>query len=251
MPVTPIATYQGDNRRKVIGYIRVSTPQQALDLDKQASKIRRACEQQGMVPVAIYEDVASGMDADTLSRDGLRDALDLARQQQLPLVVTDRTRISRINGAVERIIQEREVSIISIDDGFLPLSAMPSPGSLQGQRFAEKLADRTKKALGKRRAQGVRLGNPNLAAARPAAAIAKKVKSDDCIREIVKILREEEQTGKLTDRERVELLNRRGVLSGGGRPWTLSGIRRPRRAAREQMALEDEVAEELDAIGFT
>ncbi len=240
-----------DKQTRVIGYVRVSTQDQASDLDKQAARIRDECDRRGLTPIMIYEDVGSAMHPDALARDGLRGALDHARREQLPLVVTHRSRVSRLADGPERIAREHGVWIVCIDAGFAPVSAVPTPAGMRDQRFAERVADRTRKALDGRKAKRGALGNPNLAAARRSAAIAKIVKRDDLVRKIVRILRLKDPTGRLPARAVVDILNDEGLLSGTERHWTMGSIRRPLRAAREQILLENEASDELETKGFS
>jgi site-specific DNA recombinase len=73
---------------KAIGYIRVSTEDQAregVSLDNQKSKIRAYCELKEMEIVGIVED--AGISGKNLNRPGVQKVLDMARRKEVDAVI--------------------------------------------------------------------------------------------------------------------------------------------------------------------
>jgi DNA invertase Pin-like site-specific DNA recombinase len=73
---------------KAIGYIRVSTEDQAregVSLDNQKTKIRAYCELKEMELVGIIED--AGISAKNLNRPGVQRVLDMARRKEVDAVI--------------------------------------------------------------------------------------------------------------------------------------------------------------------
>ena len=112
-----------DRTEAVIGYIRVSTDQQAesgAGMAAQRSAIRRQCEQHGWELAAIYED--NGASAKTLNnRPGLTEALAvLANGDASALVVAKLDRLARsvhdFAGLV-RIAEREGWGIVALDLG--------------------------------------------------------------------------------------------------------------------------------------
>ncbi len=94
-PLTNMQTPAG--RLRVVGYIRVSTDEQARDgssLANQAKKIRQYCELHELDLVRIETD--AGVSAKSLERDGLAAVLDdLKHERVAGLVITKLDRLTR------------------------------------------------------------------------------------------------------------------------------------------------------------
>jgi DNA invertase Pin-like site-specific DNA recombinase len=75
------------NRRRAIGYIRVSTAEQAengMSLEAQRDKIEQYCNLHDMQLIGLREDVYTGK---TAERDGINDIMDMARNGEIDHVV--------------------------------------------------------------------------------------------------------------------------------------------------------------------
>lgn len=234
-PSTALETF----KRLAIGYIRVSTRLQDGDLDSQAQLLKTGAAQRNLELVEIYDDVASGVGNEALKdRPGLGDALKRAKSLDAPLLVTDRTRISRTDGVAERLSREHEVSVICIDTDLMPTASAPRSSA---ERFARKVRERTSQSLGGATLGRARSFNPNLPAARRRASIANRMRFDAIVEELVEFLRREDPMLRLTARQIVEKLNLAGKTASRGGAWTLPAIRRPLRAAKQLMEFEKEL----------
>lgn len=155
----------------VIGYIRVSTDQQAdggLSLDAQREKLAAYATAMDLELVEVFED--AGVSAKSLERPGLRDALTrLERGEAGGLLITKLDRLTRnvrdLGELVERYFASR-CALLSVSDsidtrtagGRLVLNVLTSVA--QWER--EAIGERTRDALAHLRASGVRLGGEPL-----------------------------------------------------------------------------------------
>ncbi len=154
----------------VVGYIRVSTDQQAesgAGMAAQRSAIRRHCDQHGWELAAIFED--NGASAKTLKgRPGLTEALRmLADGGASALVVAKLDRLARsvhdFAGLVRRA--EREGwGIVALDLGVdmtTPTGGLLANVTASVAEWERRIISlRTSEALAQRKAAGVRLGRP-------------------------------------------------------------------------------------------
>lgn len=241
-------------KRKVVGYIRVSTPQQeetTSSLAKQAKTIREWAALHGHELLSIYEDIGSGrVPGKLVRRGGLQMAIEDANREGAVIVVTRLDRLSRNTDDAESIAATINEGVISIDDDHARAGVRSKATILKAvsaaQIQAEKLAEKTAESLQKIAASGKKLGSPS--AGRQAAALAsakvRRINADVAIENVARVLAESEENMNLTTRELMVLLNSRKFYSGSRRPWTLEGLREPRRKAlrllEEQAALDAE-----------
>ncbi len=155
------------NRPKAIGYVRVSTDQQASDgvsLQAQREKIEAFAHLYEYELVAIVED--AGASAKTLERDGLKDALGyLERGEAGALIVAKLDRLTRSVADLATLIEGHfaRFSLVSVGEqidtstaaGRLVLNVLMSVA--QWER--EAISERTKTALQHKKARGERVGS--------------------------------------------------------------------------------------------
>jgi DNA invertase Pin-like site-specific DNA recombinase len=159
-----------DRTEAVVGYIRVSTDQQAesgAGMAAQRSAIRRQCEQHGWELASIYED--NGASAKTLKgRPGLSEALTvLANGGATALVVAKLDRLARsvhdFAGLV-RVAEREGWGIVALDLGVdmtTPTGGLLANVTASVAEWERRIISlRTSEALAQRRAAGVRLGRP-------------------------------------------------------------------------------------------
>lgn len=158
------------DRAAVVGYVRVSTGEQALSglgLAAQRSAIEAECERRSWQLVAVYEDAgASGRS--TANRPALADALAaIGRGEAGALVVAKLDRLTRsvLDGASMLDQAKREGwALVALDlgvDTTTPAGeAMANVMVTFGQLERRMIGQRTRDALAVKRAQGVRLGRP-------------------------------------------------------------------------------------------
>ena len=153
---------------KAIGYIRVSTQEQAqsgLGLEAQAVAIRAEATRRGWDLEIIADEGESGSKVD---RPGLLIVKDkLARGEAQALIVAKQDRLMRSSLGWAQIVSEskdQKWSLICLDINLDTASPM---GECMGTILAaiaqlelEQIRKRTKDALAVKKAQGVRLGRP-------------------------------------------------------------------------------------------
>jgi DNA invertase Pin-like site-specific DNA recombinase len=153
----------------VIGYVRVSTAEQAisgLGLEAQRKAIRAECRRRGLPLLAVHED--AGVSAKSLARPGLTGALEgLHRGEASILMVAKLDRLTRsVHDATGLMLRAEKGGW-----GLVALDVAVDTTTPQGAAMAQVLAvfaelerrligQRTRDALAVKKAQGVRLGRP-------------------------------------------------------------------------------------------
>jgi len=108
--------------KQAIGYIRVSTEQQAnegVSLEAQEAKIVTWCKANGYELVQVFVDAGVSGSLSVADRDGLSDALSsLKKIKAAALVVTKRDRLSRDYieaGLIDRICSKAKAKVMATD----------------------------------------------------------------------------------------------------------------------------------------
>lgn len=210
-------------RAEVIGYLRVSTEEQAdsgLGLEAQRAVIEAEASRRGW-SLRFVED--AGYSAKTLTRPGIQGALrDLASSAASALVVSKLDRLSRSVldfASVVARAQRQGWGVVALDVGL-------DTTSIHGRLITtivmaiaewerEMIGKRTREALRAKRRQGFRLGRPR--------AIPEPVER------LVRSLAEE---GRSLE-EICQELHNCGLNPPGGGSWARSTIRAVLRRARE------------------
>ena len=148
---------------RIIGYERVSTARQGasgLGIAAQRQAIDGFAAQRNATLIARFTEVESGRNPD---RPELGKALHLAKVTGATLVIAKLDRLSR-NAAFLLTLRDSGVRFAAVD---LPEANDLTVGimALVAQQEREAISRRTKEALAVARSRGVRLGNPNGAAA--------------------------------------------------------------------------------------
>ena len=155
--------------RRGIGYVRVSTDQQAgsgLGLDAQRHAIQQAAERGHIALAAVYEDAGISGAKDIADRPGLLDAVNALKRGDV-LLIAKRDRLGRDVVAValiERLIARKGARVLSAaGEG----TDSDDPTAMLMRRIVDAFGEyerlligaRTKAALKAKRAQGLRIGN--------------------------------------------------------------------------------------------
>jgi DNA invertase Pin-like site-specific DNA recombinase len=201
---------------RVIGYVRVSTEEQAdsgAGLEAQRAAIAAEAERRGWQLVEVYED--AGASGKSLKRPGLAEALAaVERGDASAVIVAKLDRLSRsvhdFASVMERA-QRRGWALVALDLG---VDTTTPAGELVAHVMASVaqwerrvIGQRTAEALAVRRAQGVKLGRPRL--------MPPKVRTQ--------IVRERKAGATLTSI--AAKLNARGVPTAqGGKQWYPSTV---------------------------
>ena len=215
---------------KLVAYERVSTVRQGrsgLGLAVQRHAIDDYARTRGAITLARFTEVESGGRND---RPELEKALHLARMTGATLVIAKLDRLSR-NAAFLLTLRDAGVGFVACD---MPEANDLTVGimALVAEAEREAISRRTREALAAARARGVKLGNPNGAAAlrragKGGAALRAAVRGNadtfaDGLRPIVEEIR---TRGAVTLRSIAAELNARGIITRRGGPWQVSNVR--------------------------
>lgn len=202
---------------RVLGYVRVSTSEQAdggAGLAAQRAAIISECERRGWHLVEVIED--AGYSAKDMRRPGIQEALRaLAARDASALVVAKLDRLSRsmidFTGLMGKA-QKQGWALVALDcavDTTTPAGeAMVNMLGVFAQFERRLISQRTREALAVKKAQGVRIGRP---ATLPRAVVSR----------ITRRRRAGKSYAAIADE-----LNRAGVPTAqGGRKWYPATIR--------------------------
>jgi DNA invertase Pin-like site-specific DNA recombinase len=215
---------------RFVGYERVSTARQGasgLGLAAQRAAIEGYARGRGAAVAAIFTEIESGRRND---RPELAAALSLAKLTGATLVIARLDRLSR-NAAFLLALRDSGVAFVACD---LPQANDLTVGIMALVAEAERdlISRRTKEALAAARARGVRLGNPNGAAAlqragRGAAALRAAVtqNADAHAADLAPVIARLQAAGHTSLRALARELNARGILTRRGGEWHVSTVR--------------------------
>lgn len=225
--------------KQTIAYIRVSTDKQGEDgigLEAQRAAIHAYADKKGIEIIEWFQDVASGRGEKNLAnRPGLLKALELAEAHDVDLLVDGLDRLSRHTKTIEDIMRVRKVMVKSVSEDNTSDPIVLSTRAARAELEGDKISERTKRALGERKAAGAQLGNrTNLPVAQKLGAASNKRRADDKVNEIADAIRKN-NWHDLSVPALVDALNEIGVVTSRGEPWTVGSLRRPHRSAREAL----------------
>ena len=215
---------------RFVAYERVSTARQGrsgLGLEAQLKAIDDFAASRGADVIGRFTEVESGgKDA----RSELAKALHLAKLTGATLVIAKLDRLSR-NAVFLLTLRDSGVGFLAVD---MPEANDLTVGilALMAQQEREAISRRTKEALAAAKARGVKLGNPNGAAALRAAgkggvALRATVmaNADAHAADLADVLRDIRAQGHQTLRAIAAELTRRGILTRRGGKWHVSTVR--------------------------
>ena len=215
---------------RFIAYERVSTARQGasgLGLEVQRQTIATFAVARGADVLARFTEVESGKCPD---RPELGAAIRLARLTGATLVIAKLDRLSR-NAAFLLTLRDSGVRFLACD---MPEANDLTVGimALVAQQEREAISRRTTEALAVARARGVKLGNPNGAAAlrragKGGAALRAAVcaHADRHAQELTPVLTDIRALGHITLRAIAAELEARGMLTRRGGKWHVSTVR--------------------------
>ena len=215
---------------RFVAYERVSTARQGasgLGLEAQRKAIDDFAASRGATLLGRFTEVESGRKAD---RPELAKALDLARLTGSTLLIAKLDRLSR-NAAFLLTLRDSGVSFLACD---MPEANDLTVGimALVAEAEREAISRRTKEALAAAKARGVKLGNPNGAAALRRAgeggeALRETVarNADDFAADLAPVIAEIRSGGATSLRAMADELNRRGIVTRRGARWHVSNVR--------------------------
>ena len=215
--------------QRLVAYERVSTARQGasgLGLEAQRKAIDDFAASRGADVLARFTEIESGRRAD---RPELAKALHHAKVTGATLVIAKLDRLSR-NAAFLLALRDSGVRFVAVD---MPEANDLTVGimALVAEAEREAISRRTKEALAVAKVRGVRLGNPNGAAAlrrsgkggfalRAAVAVNADRHAED-LRAVVDDVRAQ---GAVSLRAMASALNDRGMLTRRGGRWHVSNV---------------------------
>lgn len=213
----------------LISYVRVSTSQQGrsgLGIEAQREAIQRFCEAEGFLLSGEFVEVETGKGSDALERrPQLNAALAHAKKTKQAVVVAKLDRLSRDVAFISGLMAQRVPFIVAelgsdVDPFVLHLFAA----------LAEKertlIAERTRAALARKKAQGAKLGNrTNLAEAQAKGAEVLRATADAFAANVLPIVRQIQAAGVTSTREIAAALNARGIRTARGGDWHHTTVR--------------------------
>lgn len=148
---------------KTVAYVRVSTNKQ--DLENQRHEIERYCSAHGMTVDEWDQDIASGT---TQVKDRRAGAMLDGLLSGDTLIVSEISRISRSVKTLLNVLDDciqREIKVISVKQNVTFEKGLTSTIMMVGLGLAaeierEMISARTKEALARKKAEGVKLGRP-------------------------------------------------------------------------------------------
>jgi DNA invertase Pin-like site-specific DNA recombinase len=146
--------------KQYISYTRVSTSKQGLGLEAQTTTIESYVKNQRGIIIGCYSEKESGKE--TINRHELQKAIAQAKSENAILIVAKLDRLSR---DIVDIFTLKKDSNLHFEVADMAASDTMTLGifATLAQKERELISKRTKEALAARKAQGVKLGNPNAA----------------------------------------------------------------------------------------
>jgi DNA invertase Pin-like site-specific DNA recombinase len=218
--------------RTLISYARVSTARQGasgLGLEAQRATVAAYAAGGGYHVAAEYVEVESGRRDD---RPQLAAALAACRLHRATLVIAKLDRLAR-NVRFIAGIMDSGVDFVACDSPFASRLTLHVLAAM-AEHEAAVISERTKAALAVAKARGVRLGNPNGAAAlragcREAAAASARARQSAAAERaagVAPLLNQLKAEGFCGATALARELNRRGVPAPGGNVWYAQAVRR-------------------------
>ena len=211
--------------KKFVAYCRVSTTGQGIGLDAQERIINEwVCANNGIILDTIREKESG---KSTANRSGLAQAIDLCMTEGASLIVAKLDRLSRDVADVFSIKKRLGDSLTICDLNAADTMLLGVFASL-AQKERELISRRTKEALAEKKAQGIKLGNPNAAEAMRAVnrlGVAKRMNEANNAPEnktawmVIRLM-----DGSL--QSKADFLNENGYRTRNGKRWTAAGVSR-------------------------
>jgi DNA invertase Pin-like site-specific DNA recombinase len=204
--------------RPAVAYFRVSTVGQGrsgLGLEAQHETVEAFAAREGFELVEAFTEIETGKGADALDRrPQLRAALARARREGAPVIVAKLDRLSRDVAFVSGLMAQGVPFIVA------ELGADADPFMLHlWAALAEKerrlISERTKAALARVKARGVRLGNPT--GDTSAALAGKRQAAQEAAKRLLPIIAAIEAAGVTSATGVAKALEARGVKTPTGR----------------------------------
>lgn len=214
---------------QAIAYYRVSTQGQGrsgLGLEAQRDAVTRFCASEGIDLINEHTEVETGKGADALDRRPvLSRAISEARKARCPVIVAKLDRLSRDVHFISGLMSSRVPFVVAnlgkdVDPFMLHIYA-----ALAEKERAD-ISSRTKSALAVKKAQGVKLGNPNAAAVSQMGGDAAAAAADAFALNILPVVDAIIRSGITTPAAIADELNARGIRTRRDGQWHRTSVAR-------------------------
>jgi DNA invertase Pin-like site-specific DNA recombinase len=211
-----------------VAYYRVSTKQRhrsGLGIEAQRAAVARFAEAERISLVAEYVEAETGNGADALDRrPQLAAALAAARSAKCPVIVSELDRLSRDVAFISGLMAQR-VPFVVAELGHDADPFMLHLYAALAEKERRLIPERTKTALGVKRAQGVQLGNPrNIRAAGELGRKALVSAADQFARDILPAVNAIRSAGTTSLQGISAALNKQGIRTARGKRWHVSSV---------------------------
>ncbi len=198
---------------EAVAYIRVSTGKQArsgLGLEAQIENIRAFAKAEGYKLTGTFEEHESGKGTDALERrPQLAAAIKAAKKAGGPVIVSKLDRLSRDVHFISGLMAHKVAFIVTELGGDVDPFVLHLFAAL-AQKERALISQRTKDAMAKAKARGVKLGGHTIGSEQNAQAAAELTER---MRPVMAEL------AGLSSHQAAAELNRRGIKSGRGGDW--------------------------------
>lgn len=211
---------------QAVAYYRLSKEGKGLGIEAQREAVNRFAQAEGYDLLSSYTEIETGKGADALERrPELAAALSAARKAKCPIVVAKLDRLSRDVAFISGLMAKRVPFIVAnlgkdVDPFMLHIYA-----ALAEKERAD-ISARTKAALAVKKAQGVKLGNPNARDAAPIARAKASANANQFAQSLRPIIDGIRTSGITTLQGIAEALNSRGIRTARGSEWHATSVRR-------------------------
>ena len=188
-------------------------------MEAQREALARFAATEGFEVVREFVEIETGKGADALDRrPQLAAALAEARRRRCAVGVAKLDRLSRDIHFISGLMTHRVPFLVAelgsdVDPFILHLFAALA------EKERAMISTRTREALSRAKARGVKLGGPKLAQARKAAVKIIKTNADRHAANVLPIIREIQRAGAKSLRAIAEALNARGVATARCGRW--------------------------------
>lgn len=211
----------GNNSRAVsfVAYYRVSTAKQGqsgLGLQAQREAVRQYIGNDTAALVAEFTEVETGKGSNALDkRPQLREAIAIAKKHRATLVIAKLDRLARNVHFVSGLL-ESKVDFVAAD---MPEAdrAMVQMMAVFGELEARRISERTKAALAQAKANGKKLGNPQLSE----TLNKPRIDNADAFAESLRPILSGFKLSGLSQRTMLIELDKLGIKTPRGNKWSL------------------------------
>jgi site-specific DNA recombinase len=240
---------KGHTRKRVIGYLRVSTETQDLGPQAQEAALREWCQKNDADLVGLFSDIGVSGAAPLEKREGLMAAMNaLKAEKATVLLISKRDRLARdtvIAALTERLVSKAGAEIVSADGAAngttIEAQLMRNVVASFAQYERQVISLRTRLALGVKKKRGERVGNIRFGAKLAADGINLEENLEELA--LLDDMVEMKKAGH-TFQTVTNELNRRGVPARG-KKWHYSSVRKI--LTRELERRNAEAATDVDA----